>query len=207
MLKRSSIKCLAIMLVLVALIAPPAWACGTAMLLPILFKAYPEAQEVYYATRAARAEKLISGPNWPGIDVVPLHEWRVHMTKLTLMALKHKLKRTGMSKPVPQTAFVMFVSEFVWVKIELGGGKVNLAQGQFPPLDAARIFSSRRTFDALLTGKISWDEAAKRKLVVIRPRPDGSAGETRFMVDAFRKTLPETGTLTKRDLTETPHTR
>jgi len=88
---------------------------------------------------------------------------------------------------VPQTAFVMFVNEFTWLKIELGDGKVNLVQGQYPPLDAARIFTSRRTFDALLTGKVSWDEAAKRQLVVIKPKLDGSTGNTRFLVNAFSK--------------------
>lgn len=187
MLKRLAIEYLAILFLFGAFLAPPVWACGTAMLLPIFFKTYPEAEKVYDATRVARAEKLIGGPDWPGIEVMPLHEWRVRMTKLTLMALKRRLKWASITNPVPQTAFVIFVNEFTWLKIELGGGKVNLEQGQYPPLDAARIFTSRRTFDALLTGKVSWDEAAKRQLVVIRPNSDGSTGNTRFLVNAFSK--------------------
>ncbi|MGI9372789.1 MAG: hypothetical protein ACR2OJ_09860 [Hyphomicrobiales bacterium] len=167
------------------MLAPAAFACGTAMMMPLLFKAYPEARTVFDATLDARKNKIIVGANWPGIDVMSLHQWRTRKMAMTLMALKRKLDRVPEAGRTRSSAHILFVNEMAWSEIAIGISGVAITQGGFPSDARAYVFTTRRAMDTLLTGKISYDDAVRLKLVQFKLKEGGNSGA----LDLFKQAL------------------
>ena len=173
---------------LLGVLTPAVMACGNAMLLPLIFKVYPEARTVFDATLDARNSKIISGGNWPGVKVMSLHQWRMKKMALTMMALKRRLNSAVQSNAPGgsnTSAHILFTNEMSWSEISPGISGVAITQGGYPSDAQAYIFTTRRALDAVLTGQVSYEEAERLKFIQYRFKDGDSSGA----IDVFKRAL------------------
>ena len=93
---RTSTTCLGIVtmrrtafaLIILIFTGPTVLACGSGMIMALVFSAYPEARQVFMAEMDARRAGLLPNLSWPGADIVPLHTWRSQQADKALERLK-----------------------------------------------------------------------------------------------------------------------
>lgn len=151
---------------LTALFATPAAACGGAVMLALLFTAYPQAEAVVEAEALESKSGLLSGPRWTAKTGLPLHTWRAEKTAETVAAIENRLDDLPVRPPVGGSAHILLIHEFRWLELASrpGGTSANLrglrAEGAGP-----RFFTTRHVLDNLLAGTLAWDDALGRGLI------------------------------------------
>ena len=153
----------------------PAASCGGGFLMMLLFQAYPETREVTAATDLARQEGLLDGPEWPGSDVISLHDWRAKHIVSTIGRLEKRVQDRDVQIPNDESAYLFLIYEFQWIEMKASADGLELVRRKHGPDDqATKIFTTRRVLDSLLDRRVGWREAVERRLISLRSGPGAS---------------------------------
>ena len=152
------------------LFATPAAACGSAMLLALMFTAFPEAEGVLWAEKADADAGLLQGDQWTpqtGLETgLAIHEWRTEKTAVTVNAIETRLGDLPVQPHLENSAHILLIHEFRWLEVtsQSDGARANL-RGLSSEGDGPRFFTTRYVLDNLLAGTLTWDDAIGRGLI------------------------------------------
>ncbi len=149
-------------------------ACGSALLMHVMFRVWPETKAVSVSESKAIAEALLVAEKPPTNSAKLLHVWRTRKLEHTLARLSdHLLVRSGATRPQAKAAMLL-INEFIWLEFEppTSGVKITNRGIRTPDADTTLVFTTRRVLDSLLDRTVSWDQARSTDLLVVRG--DGS---------------------------------
>jgi len=148
------------------LFATPAAACGSALLLALMFTAFPEAEGVLWAEKADADAGLLHGDRWTPETGLAQHEWRTEKTVATVEAIETRLGDLPVQPHLDKSAHILLIHEFRWLELtsRSDGTRANL-RGLSSEGDGPRFFTTRYVLDNLLSGTLTWDDAIGRGLI------------------------------------------
>ena len=149
-----------------ALFATPAAACGSGMLLALLFTAFPEAKGVLWAEKVETDAGILTGDRWTPETGLAQHEWRTGKTAVTIAALEARLGNLPVQPNLDDSAHILLIHEFRWLRLTTRpGGTSTSLRGLSADGDGPRFFTTRYVLDNLLAGALTWEDAIGRGLI------------------------------------------
>lgn len=151
---------------LTTLLATPAAACGSALLLALMFTAFPEAEGVLWAEKADTDAGLLQGDQWTPETGLAMHEWRSEKTAVTVGTIEARLGDLPVQPQLENSAHILLIHEFRWLEVtsRADGASANL-RGLSTEGEGPRFFTTRYVLDNLLAGTLTWDDAIGRGLI------------------------------------------
>ncbi len=174
-------------------------ACGNAMLFPLLFRAYPQTKVVYDAEMDAKRQGQLSVPVWSR-DLGPTyHQWSLARAEKAVKELGARLHHTALSK---QTGGVATIKVLLTNEIYTANFEPRANKAELGPLMTGNkhrrpdLYTSANIIRALLDGKVGWQDALDKKLVVLADSSDATAQHLEELLAAsFSKKTANTGEL------------
>lgn len=146
--------------------ATPAAACGSGVLMTLLFTVYPESEDVVRAETHAIALGTLRGALWTPDTGLAMHEWRAEKAAGTVDAVRARLEGMPASPAISGTAQVFLIHEFQWMVVDTRPGAARAHLRPFSSVgEGPRFFTTRHVLDNVLAGTLAWDEAVASGLI------------------------------------------
>lgn len=152
----------------------PASACGSPLIYPLLFRAYSEAGRAYDAERAARRGGELSAAVWTAEKGPTYHQWSITRAREVLDRLAARLNRAAEAAGADFTVSIMLADEVYVAHLQATTRDVALKPMNLGhPKSAISFYTTVNALRAFIDGRIGWQDAVERDLVVMSRHGDG----------------------------------
>ena len=143
-------------------------ACGNELIYPLLFRAYSEAGRAYDAELVARRTGELSAAVWSSGLGLTYHQWSLMRARKVLDRLAARLHRAAQGGRADFTVSIMLADEVYVAQLHTKSREVALKPLRMGhPKSNISLYTTANALRALVNGRMRWQEAVKRDLVVL----------------------------------------
>ena len=143
-------------------------ACGNELIYPLLFRAYSEAGRAYDAELVARRTGELSAAVWSADLGLTYHQWSLMRARKVLDRLAARLHRATQAGRADFTVSIMLADEVYVAQLHTKSRDVALKPMRMGHSKSnISLYTTANALRALVNGRMRWQEAVKRDLVVL----------------------------------------
>lgn len=143
-------------------------ACGNEMIYPLLFRAYPEAGRAFDAEQNALRAGDLSAAAWTPEPGQTYHQWSLSRARKVVDRLAARLHRAGPGGDADETLSILLSAEVYVAELHPGSPDAALAPLRVGhPRSDIGLYTTAGALRALVDGRMRWQEAVERDLVVL----------------------------------------
>ena len=143
-------------------------ACGNELIYFMLFRAYPEAGRAYDADLEARRAGELSAAVWSASLGQTYHEWSLMRARKVLDRLAARLHRATHAGGTDSTLSILLADELYVAQLHPKSRDAAVKPfGAGHSKSDISLYTTANALRALVNGRMPWQEAVERELVVL----------------------------------------
>ena len=167
-------------------------ACGNDLVYLFLFRAYSEAGRAYDAELAARRAGELSAAVWSEDSGLTYHQWSLMRARKVLDRLAARLHQAKQAGDVDATVSVMLADEVYLAQLHTKSRDVALKPLRMGhPKSNINLYTTANALRALVNGRVGWQDAVKRDLVVLTGSDRQQQQVSALLSDALSEGAPD----------------
>lgn len=167
-------------------------ACGNDLVYLFLFRAYSEAGRAYDAELVARRAGELSAEAWSADLGLTYHQWSLARAQKVLDRLAVRLHRTTQAGDADVSVSIMLADEVYVAELHTKSRDVALKPLRMGhPKSNINLYTTANALRALINGRVGWQDAVKRDLVVLTGSDQQQQQVSGLLSDALSVGAPD----------------